>query len=299
MQCDYCNGFYNSKTILKIHFQVCKCYPGRLESSGLKCQNCDKSFFTRGQLKTHLVNNKCGADPEICNLCNCSFQSKKSLNRHYMFHANLKVDGAEVEKIYDKKIDGKYICTICNIIIESRDRLYVIAHYITDHNAKLECKACAKLFEKQRHLYKHITKRHAPGATDQSVSLNCRYCGKHFRTRYHLREHEPTHTNERAHLCKICGLGFNTSSTLKSHEKRHVEVKPFMCEICCKRYYTSSRLKSHMRVHTGKSFTYLLQFLEITLCISGERPYSCTECGKGYTTGYALKTHAMKHKGML
>lgn len=321
-ECEYCNSEFFNKIQLRRHFDKLQC-PGRVgmkfeKGSLTTCSGCGLDFTTEKGLKHHLANNKCGEEkPNICNVCNCVFSTRKALLRHEYIHAGnqygcdicLKtfirpdlLTGHRKKEHNDYEIScdplyradnyGRFVCQICEKLEPHPGALK--DHYQQMHpNMKFQCYICRKNFMRRYELNRHVLQVHngqpeerptvvmPPKEEDEGKSgvYVCETCGKEFTKRYKYKDHIIIHSDIRKFLCNQCGAAFKTKTSLTIHEVRHGTVKPFKCEDCGKAYFTKSALAVHTRTHTG------------------EKPYQCSECGASYTRSDSLAIHLRKHTG--
>lgn len=293
-KCELCDAQFNNKTLLKRHFIKLQC-PARTEAKvarpGLStCGGCALDFTTEKGLKYHLERNKCGEEkPNICNVCNCAFSTRKALLRHEYIHTGNQY-GCDIclktfirpdllithrkrehndyeircDPLYRADNFGRFICQICEKLEPHPDALR--EHYQQLHpTMKYKCYLCQKFFNRRYELNRHLNQVHnaepeerptvvMPTKEDEDKKnfFVCDTCGKEFTKRYKYKEHLVIHSDVRKFLCNQCGCSFKTKTSLSIHEVRHGTVKPFKCEECGKAYFTKSALAVHVRTHTGK-----------------------------------------------
>lgn len=72
----------------------------------------------------------------------------------------------------------------------------------TKTDYKYICNVCAKEFENNSMLKKHVEAEHT-----ENIILACETCGKTFDKKTALNRHQLTHSSTRPHVCEQCGKG--------------------------------------------------------------------------------------------
>ena len=139
----------------------------------------------------------------------------------------------------------------------------------------LECHVCAKHFDSQQLLKKHVSWEH-------DFRLKCKDCGQVFGTTETLKIHRRTHTKAKDYICDICGKAFRQKHHLTEHKEIHSNEYKYRCPHCPKKFKFSQAMKRHYKVVHDASFV---------------RPYECDKCPYTASERQHLILHMRKHTG--
>ncbi|XP_038137242.1 zinc finger protein 14-like isoform X1 [Cyprinodon tularosa] len=252
---------------------------------------------------------------KVCPVCNRTFASLKTLNRHAQCHTE----------------DRPFHCIYCKKRFKhmhglKRHQIYAICHKktsrlswkkelragpsqseassATSHQGEqgmipVWCSNCGKHFE-----YPAALKEHQENVCKVELRevMKCEDCGKEFKSvtmfKVHQRIHDPLYCKECGkilgdeaaferhklmHLpmsCTMCEKTFTLLRRLREHyEKQHGFTGPFPCPQCDKCFAQLSYLALHQRIHKG------------------EFPYACNMCPEKFRSSNCLTVHQRKHTG--
>ena len=256
-----------------------------------KCDICDKEFFDKSVLKTHL---KIRTEElkAFCKICKKSFSDKHKLKRHLTFVCQ------NVTKVHQDQVK----CCLCENVYKSR--VSFSNHWKSIHETtEQKCEMCDKSFVFKNALKYHLTKVH--GRTSKNV---CNICTKSFQTNHDLSKHISTcHANKESmkFKCNSCSKEFKEKRSLIQHQIV-CQAKPenLRCGFCEKLFDFKIQLDHHIkRVHheqkyrceqCGKIFARL-QFLKIHLegIHLGENS-KCVICGMKFSSERNMKQHLIQ-----
>ncbi|XP_069668751.1 uncharacterized protein [Periplaneta americana] len=217
----------------------------------------------------------------MCYTCNGTFESRKQLREHLVFHP-----AGRIMK-----------CSYCG---KGFDRPSQMKLHIRIHTGSkpFVCKLCGRAFAAKSALRKHIDIH----TEDKGKMFQCAVCSKSFSRKEYLEEHIRTHTGNKPFECPVCHKTFVGRTGLNHHKKTHAdddEKKDSMCEICGKSFtrhalwtHVKSHEKTHCCHHCNKCFSTASALrVHITGTHLGCRSYQCEICGKGFIQ----KNHLIRH----
>ncbi|XP_070396265.1 oocyte zinc finger protein XlCOF6-like [Dermacentor albipictus] len=157
------------------------------------CDQCSKSFRSKGHLTRHLVTHT-SKRPFECHLCPATFSQKGILQRHVHRHVGYK----------------RFSCPQCakRFVVEAEMRIHLRTH---TGERPYTCEHCSAAFSARDNLKKHVT-------THTGVRpFTCEQCPRSFLRFQDLKRHSRRHTGERPFACTSCPKTFTRGNLLRDH----------------------------------------------------------------------------------
>lgn len=199
-ECLVC-GFVTSKiskhSIIK-HLSI------HIDDKSYKC-DCGSLFSSAKLFYLHAIKHA-KLKPHSCDTCKKMFHRKHSLTVHQLKDHSI---SNKNELALKQKITSVFVCTVCNIRLQSVDS--VVAHK-KNHTGEenYQCLFCGKLFTNTCLIHYHLHLRTV------NQTYGCKICGKHFTSYEKLQNHRKSHV-KRMYLCKVCGKKFYFQSNYLKH----------------------------------------------------------------------------------
>lgn len=213
--------------------------------------------------------------------------------------------------------DGNmYICSLCQINMQTLDELIEHHHCKHSKHAFQYCLSCGTYFSAELLAAQHLCAQNKMQLSDTVLSTPkqrpeklhaqflCKYCHKPFIKRsYHL-DHEQRHITVTPHRCDCCGLYFPNAKKLICH-KRKVRCLPLILVPNKQRKKNS---ETDPKSPAEPTFTYGVDDCQIRIhdCFVKlidikKRPspqkINCSLCGKRFRLRAQLKVHLRSHTG--
>lgn len=239
-------------------------------------------------------NKTCEKTIYICDLCDQSFRSKRTLSLHmkndrspnHCFSNNLSKDASS------------HMSAKCKQIKKSGGK------------KTFACEVCSKQFSDQSNCRRHV-KNHCHVRNNihaDKDKYTCNVCEKTFSRESNLRMHGRLHTGETPYKCEFCHLTFHRNDTLKTHRRVHgANFTQFRCDKCRKSFSSRSTLLRHVKMKHRNEKPYVCAdcqqsfYRKHSLVVhlrskhTGERPYECDVCRKSFMEKKVLVFHKKLH----
>lgn len=347
--CHYCGMRFVNNSGLGMHVRThTAAYP-------LSCRKCNKGFWSKAVQKRHLRKCQGKIDPNCLTPAD-SHQPSKSVSKEgsavLLFNKGSSTTGTGVlqtqfsckdgNKKPQRKVEhsssehnlsdkaktstNKYQCSECDQSFT--DGLLLISH-LENHGredllkVRLRCRICAREFDSQRALSRHMSGQHG----EKAPKINtCQICSKSFRFPSDLEAHKSCHDPSRPFCCSTCNLRFWSQKSLNLHTTMsHHKYPSFTCQPCNKTYLSRKAYVRHKREKHSKdlatnsdherkgssadqfdaeddfneeSDVSVKDENEASEDDSDSAPYfPCHVCGKTFSTSESLEDHQRCHLG--
>lgn len=230
LSCNICNTLCSTVKELLEHM---KSHLSQTKPNAYACTQCETSFATAEELKTHeechavVSDNTTKKQSEVnylCNVCGKILKTKDRFRSHKNTHEGLR----------------PHVCLKCGRGFADRKNMH--HHYNVVHlrKPKLECPVCQKKFYTRTKMKSHVTMHYGV------KPFSCDICSKTFRLKMNMIKHKKTHSNDRPHKCDKCSAAFIDKNMLKRHSYIHGGIRPFPCPVCGHRFSVKFHLKKHL-----------------------------------------------------
>ena len=211
-----------------------------------QCQNCEKSYNTKRELKNHEKRIHLGRFDFLCEVCSKSFVDQLSLKRHKAnIHEPLKYNCHICQKSkfgqrshlneHLAQVHGcvKVSCEYCKKVL--RDLKTKKQHILLMHqreNCSFQCDFCSKKFSNETLLKRHLVNVHQDKS--ESYRIECQFCSKTFfhellaqdhEKKKHKREYYRNDRNENETISESVTLTNNSCTTATSNYTNAKELK--------------------------------------------------------------------------
>jgi uncharacterized Zn-finger protein len=267
------------------------------------CEICVETFMVEETLKYHMIHEHKNInlkEPTVCSLCNMTFSTSGSLNRHIQaVHEGIK----------------PYKCDICQATFTQKTTLKDHISCIHEGKKPFHCSKCDKTFAQRSNMIRHYETRHEekPKAVKPKPSVHEKLVNEsidQFDMQDSLKDSEisgKVHEGKKLFNCEICLETFVAEETLKYHmihEHKIINIKePIICLLCNMTFGKSGSLNRHIQtVHEGikpykcdicqATFTQKTTLRDHISCIhEGKKPFQCSKCDKTF----AQRSNMIRH----
>ena len=257
--CNICNKSIEAY-LMPEHIRQCK-YEHKGTSLNLKhhyCEECGKSYSTKGCLKFHINSVHLKLTSKKCDVCGKGVTTKKILKDHMKMHSD------NERKLHQcKQCDKKFVSP----------HVFVLRRHIsTIHKGvRFQCETCGMAYKQLRTYREHVLIIH----NNVVENYQCTICGKDFATKGKLRDHNNSKHGEKNHICNICNAAFTQRNILVKHDNNvHKGMKNFECKYCEYKCSASENLKRHIIFHH-----------------ESHKKVQCTQCDRKFATKSDLDRH--------
>ncbi|XP_040283017.1 oocyte zinc finger protein XlCOF6.1-like [Bufo bufo] len=235
-----------------------------------KCNNCDKTFFTRSGYRKHQRNHS--EDSSLtCSECGEIFKDLTTYSLHKEAHEERK----------------PWSCTVCHKCFRLQSHLNKHERTHTEERP-YTCNICGNCFGQSSNLTTHM-KTHVG-----EKSYACSECGKSFARNFELEAHMIVHSQE------VLAFSEYKKGFQRSFHQR--EVERYTCSECNKCFSSNSDLILHQRDHTGdKPYSCVIcgeKFCSAPSCLrrkktqSGGKTFLCGGCGRNFSNRDSYTSHS-------
>ena len=291
-KCDLCNLSFKGYTTLKYHTNK------NHDGEKFFCDYCDRIFFTKKQLVTHIKAVHANIKNYVCHLCEKQFGAKYSLDIH--LQSSIHVGTQNIQ------------CESCGRnFTHQRNLNYHIKYIHSGKEKNHHCNFCSRKYRSPSDLRKHIKHIHE-NPRKKGGSKQCDSCGKVFKHHHLMKNHiEIAHEGLKKYSCNSCDKKYASNDSLQRHINFiHKGIKKYKCESCDKTFAKKLSLINHQdSIHNGivqhicelcdKSFySKHNKKFHIDTVHKRLKNYKCQLCEKSFTANPFLRYHTDKvHKG--
>ncbi|XP_065218702.1 gastrula zinc finger protein XlCGF8.2DB-like isoform X1 [Planococcus citri] len=171
----------------------------KCEEVSFTCHYCDKLYFEKKELRSHIARHMKNDNKLKCEVCNIGFSRRSYLAEHVNIHNG--------QKPFSCYYCGKLFSLRCNLVRHTR---------IHTGEKRFPCDQCDKKFILKKNLIEH--QRTHTG----EKPFKCKTCDRLFGRRSSLVRHVRTHTGEKKYVCNICNKTFAWKYYLQRHMPIHL-----------------------------------------------------------------------------
>ena len=291
-KCPKCDQeFSNYNAVLNHHARI------HSEVKLFKCDQCDFESSTRVSLYVHQKNHTGGS---VCDICNRTFKSIVTLQKHKkQYHGDTKFTAGLVKcdmcdfkgtlgqvkkhKLSSHPDSQKFYCDQCDYVCILDKQLK--DHIRKRHNLTHVCHMCGKGFYYAKLLKDHIEKMHHESKIEdfkEFMNYTCDKCGKSYANENDLSKHNYHVHSQKFFMCTLCDRTFSVKRKLQDHlvlehQAQHVKDDLCACDKCDSRFVTSLELNAHYQVDHDMT-----------------SEYPCTQCSKLFVSQLLQNLHMIE-----
>jgi KRAB domain-containing zinc finger protein len=267
--CDQCEFRAKRSRILQRHIERI-----HMKLANHKCIHCGRQFYDSSELKLHVdkLHSTTALENSIiqlCDMCDCTFDSLKGLRLHRRIH-----------KIPTEK--PTFNCDQCDKVVTTK--FYLNNHMKKEHPTDEQiatvgciCETCNMSYQNSMELNCHLDTCHQDYL---NTNFKCDDCEiNNWHSHISLRKHYAEAHRKIWDICKICGLVLKVDGSLYRHMQAvHNGVKDFTCKQCGKEFGKRFSLQYHISSIHEKN-------------ISDKYRFKCDQCDYITMAEYKLKEH--------
>ncbi|XP_052216517.1 sal-like protein 1 isoform X2 [Dreissena polymorpha] len=227
--CNICYKTFACKSALDIH------YRSHTRERPYKCDLCDRSFTTRGNMKQHLLTHKLNEGSSENGDCesnnnNCCTPNQNDNESDDDCNSN---DSGSLES--HKNMNNDSMESQSQVKNEKEQNSSSSMSY-SEENAKLSS---------------NVRQMPSSSTSPSTATTGQRSAACAYTSPPDLSSQSPfvSKTPTVKHQCLVCQKGFSSASALQIHIRTHTGDKPFKCSVCGKAFTTKGNLKVHMGTH--------------------------------------------------
>ena len=201
----------------------------------LECDQCDRTFAIKQQLKTHKIDAHTpkGLKPYVCKVCKSVYETRYLLSKHMVDDHGKKSKGR-------RQLSPK-VCELCGAELPHSSYKDHMRRFHGNDN--VPCDKCDMTFKHELMYQQHYKRVH--------TFVTCEECGEQIGSLYLKRHKLSRHTAEhlKPYVCTICDppKGFITKTNYVEHNYIHTGSRPYTCMYCPKTFNNSSNRIKHVR----------------------------------------------------
>ncbi|KAG9334589.1 hypothetical protein JZ751_007410 [Albula glossodonta] len=210
-----------------------------LAGSSNRCHLCGRNFYSRSNLKKHMVVHS-GRRPYSCPDCGRTFNQSSNVLRHQRSHHHA-LSSPNCHGVEGKGGEGMTSNRGTRQVRKRPQNMRVRVH--REESIDIMNLGAERI---NKTLNKDLENTSA-GQSASHIPFLCQVCGHGFPSHSSLEIHMLGHTTERPYRCPLCGRGFANTPNFTRHMLVHTGEKPWRCTDCGRCFNQISNLNRHCR----------------------------------------------------